>query len=219
VLAAMTDVFVGLEAKHGALVVSSKPKKRAASEPMLPPTISWAGDKGAYGGVVWSTVSERLRELFPHWYDRGGWRVGNETFGGCWCHSLPTALTSGPAAAAAWIDAEVATMLRALRGFAPHIERVEHWSERATRVLAAHEAVGHLVNVMVENDWLSESWYRFADDGVRWMLNAATVLPLSDPRIRDLASSSYAFTSWTGPSAAQQGGFADAVADVFERLG
>jgi hypothetical protein len=212
----VADAFVGLARQHGALVVV-EPTRTSADGRELPPVARWAGGSGerTYADVS-SVLSAKLTALFPHWYGRRGWRVGNETFGGCFCHSLPGALSAGPREGAKWVTTELEHMLSALRQWAPHIARVEQCESRAERPMVAHEATLAMIDVMIDSGWLSESWYGFVDDGVRWMLHAATGLSPNERPIADIASHSFSFTSWTGPSDAQKSRFADAVAALLE---
>ncbi len=210
-------VFEDLLRVHGPLAVSSKPKTRGGEK--LPPVVQWAGKDYQLSNSTREALTNRLRVLLPHWYGRDRWAVGNETFGGCWCHSLPKALTSGAEAGAEWVVTELDPMVSAMREWAAIIERVVTITDRAERVLVVHEATSAIIDVMIDRQWLSESWYSYADDGVQWMLQAATGLELHEPPLRDLRSSSFAFTSWTGPTSAQKTQFADAVAAIVERLG
>lgn len=210
VLASMSDLFRGLERAHGPLVtVPAAKKKPRENDP--PPKVTFAGDFAAQQRIH-DSLRERLVAIFPHWYGRQGWRVGNETFGGCTCCSFPRAIGGGPDEAAKWVATELELMRAAVCGFAPIVRRVAAWEDPATRPGAVQNAVGDVVDVMIDNGWTSESWYQFADDGVRWLLSVATELPPSAPVLCELGSYNFAFTSWTGPSATDKARFAEHVA-------
>lgn len=214
--ASMSDVFSGLMREHGALVHYEKARK-SKSDQSLPSVVRWGGKNGESGSLVRLALTAKLQATFPNWYGRSGWYIGNETFGGCFCHSLPSELAKGSGPGAQWVVGEIRRMLSALEQWAPHIERVEHCPNRAERPVFAHDATLAMIDVMIDSGWLSESWYSFVDDGVKWMLQSATGLPPNQPPISEISSASFAFTSWTGPSSSQKNNFADAVAAVLEK--
>lgn len=210
--AAITETFVGLEQVHGPLVDADKPTKKSGQN--MPPRPRWKLPNGDENRLIREPLTVRLRAEFPRWYARGGWFVGNETFGGCFCHSLPSALTSGASAGADWVVNEVEQMLTLLREWAPLIERVEFAKNSDDKLELARASVLAMVDAMIDHGWVSESWYRYVDDGVRWMIAAATDMPIDSAAVRDLCSHDFAFTSWTAPDSAQKEKFAEAAALV-----
>lgn len=214
--AAVSDVFAALEREHGSLIVSEKPRTDGKGQ-KLPAVVRWGGKQSERSEIARAPLTAKLVSMFPHWYGRGRWYVGNETFGGCFCHGLPIALVSGPGSGAKWVVSEVSAMLSALQQWAPHIDRVEHCENHAERAVLAHDATIAMIDVMIDSNWISESWYGFVDDGVRWMLQAATGLSPNEPPIRNVASASFAFSSWTSPSSSQKNNFADSIAALLER--
>jgi hypothetical protein len=210
----VTETFAGLEKQLGPLVEADKPLTRNGQ--LIPPKPRWALSEGAEYTRVRDPLNERLRALFPNWYGRDVWYVGNETFGGCFCHSLPSALTSGHSAGADWVVTEIESMLTVLRAWAPIIEHAEFAEKSARTKSIASKSVLAMIDVMIDHGFLSESWYRYVDDGVRWLVASTTGRALDEPALRDFCSRNFAFTSWTAPSNANKRSFADAAAELVD---
>lgn len=221
-LASVSDLLRGLTKKHGPLAALPDPGKAASigarTSAPAPTRVQWSGVQGAMGAHVSAELTERLRAALPNWYGRGSWAVGNETFGSCWCCAFPKEISKGPEEGARWVAGELETMFDAVRAWAPHISAVDEWPVPSTRSVRLYESAGALVDTMVENGWLSEGWYHFVDDGVRWLLNAATGVPTTDPALVSIESCAYAFSSWTAPAAPHRAAFSEGMAALLETL-
>ena len=211
-LARLTDALEGLRAQQGPLVEPA-PRSKATAD-SVPKQWTWSGKNQDKQQIVAAVITDVLLAALPHVYGRRQWRVGNETFGGCFCHSLPEAISRGPEAGARWIVDELEQMLTALRAWGPIIERVDASPEK---VRAATQGATEIVDVMIDHGWLSESWYGFASDGVRWMVQACTGLALDAAPLRDLHAGQFKFSSWTAPTGTQKRAYSEAAAALFVR--
>lgn len=209
-LTKLTDALDGLTAQQGPLVVPAPRSKDTSAS--FPKQWTWEGKHQGKQQVVSAVVSDVLCSALPHVYGRRQWRVGNETFGGCFCHAFPEALSRGSAAGAQWVAGELELMLSALRAWGPIIEQVDGATDKAR---AAREGATAIVDVMIDHGWISESWYGLASDGVRWMVQACTGLALDAPPLRDLHAGHFKFSSWTAPTPPQKRAYSDAVAAIF----
>ncbi|MDP3274575.1 MAG: hypothetical protein Q8Q09_05225 [Deltaproteobacteria bacterium] len=210
----LTDVLTALLRQYpGCLVKSTEAAKES---------VRWASS-AKYHESFRPPIEASLRAMLPHWYGREGWAVGNETFGGCICCSLPLALSKGPREGALWIVDELESMIAILRQWVTIIEVVEctaHADPELTALAqgeAAQRAVQAMIDTMVEGGHLSESWYGYIDDGVRWLFSTLTDRSPNDDAFESLASNGYAFSSWTTPAVDVQQRFTRAVGDELVR--
>lgn len=149
-----------------------------------------------------------LREALGCWYDGSyAWRVGNESFGGCLCHSPVRRLAgavdgqpqSTPEEALEWVVLEVRALRDALRSFEALFATVPRGLEGEAQRRSLEAATNALIDDLVERTGCSESWYRYVGDGLRWLgdhLGAprSALEPSLDGALSTL------FTSWSAPS-------------------
>ena len=172
--------------------------------------------------AVTVALEAQLFAEMPAFYARRGWSVGNETFGGCLCCAFPTAIGSGTGGQ--WVVDEMKPMVQCINLWKPIIEQADkHLSEHFVSyeqfdAPVFENAVLAMIEVMTNYGWLSESWYHFADDGVRWLINALTGVDPADPRLADIESGKFSFSSWTAPALDAQAPFATAMGTLAETL-
>ncbi len=116
------------------------------------------------------------RELAP-WYGFRGWRIGNESFGGCFCHSFLTEYAVEPHReavnrATAWVLAEVDVMARCLRNFGQVYGQFGLPDDPGDRAIAFASTLDQLFDVVSEATACNAAWHRYLVDGIGWLLDA-----------------------------------------------
>lgn len=166
---------------------------------------------GTLEGPAVNALDARIGAAVGAWYGgNGAWRAGNESFGGCWCHSPVARLTAAPQAertaamreeAVAWLVGEVRLLVEALRGFASIYDALDRGAQGAARERVVEAAIDALIDLVAQRTQCSESWYRFVADGVTWLCDA-----LGAPRggVVDTLRQTIrtVFSSWTAPAPA-----------------
>lgn len=208
-----------VEKKFGPLTMRT-PVKGAKNDVA---TFRWKESKNKNPrGEFMDALENRLITELPYFYGREGWAIGNETFGGCACCSLPNAI--GTALVGNWVADELKTMIQCVALWKPIIEKTDTaLSEHFARTQKFDEALFEstvlaMIDVMADYGWLSESWYHFLDNGVAWLLNSLTGIAPDDERLTNLSSSAFSFSSWTAPAKEKQRAFATSTATLAEAL-
>lgn len=140
------------------------------------------------------------RAVVGPWFGMQCWWIGNESFGGCWCHSPMVALRRGGrgrAAARDWVVQEVVLLVDAVRALGPLFEALREEPDTARAIVRGFDG---LVDEMAERTQCNESWYRFVVACVPWLFDALGV-----PRGAELdrlleRTTACVFSSWTRPS-------------------
>lgn len=140
------------------------------------------------------------RAVVGPWFGMECWWIGNESFGGCWCHSPMATLRKsgrGRAAARDWVVQEVVLLVDAVRALGPLFEALREEPDTARAIVRGFDG---LVDEMAERTQCNESWYRFVVACVPWLFDALGV-PRGAELDRLLArTTACVFSSWTRPS-------------------
>jgi hypothetical protein len=153
------------------------------------------------------------------WYGRGGWSIGNESFGSCACHSPVVNLRAANAdparlaPAVDWVVGEVRAMVECLRAFEAAFGRVKRGAEGALDEAEVTAAIDAIIDGVIDRTSCSESWYRYAGDGVTWLCDALGV-PRDAIEAVVEASINTVFSSWTAPSPGPRRAAVRAVGEV-----
>ncbi len=110
------------------------------------------------------------------WYGCRGWRVGNESFGGCFCHSFLSEYTAAPRGegvlrATEWVVAEVDVMVRCLRDFDLAYRLFGMPADPGDRAAALAAAVDRVFEAVASATACNAAWHRYVVDGVAWLLD------------------------------------------------
>jgi hypothetical protein len=217
----LTSHFLAeLVRKFGPLTVRSKIPDAPEGTPNT--TVRWKHAKLPKHGPIRDALDPYLISELPAFYARHGWQIGNETFGGCICCTFATEHSKG--AGGAWVATEIQSMVQCVKSWRPIIE---HADTQLSSAFARNGALDHdtfenaivsMIDVMIVNDWLSESWYHYIDDATRWLINALTGIDPADSRLYDLSSARFSFRSWTAPDDGDSQRFAASAATLTNAL-
>lgn len=153
------------------------------------------------------------------WYGRGGWSIGNESFGSCWCHSPVANLRAANgdparlAPAVDWVVGEVRAMVECLRAFDAAFGRVRRGAKGELDEAGVVAAIDEIIDGVIDRTACQESWYRYAGDGVTWLCDALGV-PRGAIEAVVEASINTVFSSWTAPSPGPRRAAVRAVGEV-----
>lgn len=114
------------------------------------------------------------------WYGVGAWRVGNESFGGCFCHSFVSEYVTEPRRegvrrGAAWVLSEVDAMRACLREFGLVFAQFDDPRDPGDRAAAMSATLGQLFDTVAERTSCNSAWHRYVVDGVAWLLDARSI--------------------------------------------
>lgn len=164
-------------------------------------------------------LQETISRIAGPWYGRGGWSIGNESFGSCWCHSPVANLRAangdpaqlGPAVD--WVVGEVRAMVECLRAFDAAFGRVKRDAKGELDEPGVVAAIDEIIDGVIDRTACQESWYRYAGDGVTWLCDALGV-PRGAIEAVVEASINTVFSSWTAPSPGPRRAAVRAVGEV-----
>jgi hypothetical protein len=114
------------------------------------------------------------------WYGWHGWRIANESFGGCFCHAFLSEFCAEPRQdgvqrAAVWVVAEVRTMLQCLRDFQFYFSLFQPSKDPGDCASAMSATMGHVFETVITATACNAQWGRFVTDGCLWMLDDCAV--------------------------------------------
>jgi hypothetical protein len=115
-----------------------------------------------------------LRRELGAWYGHGGWRVGNESFGGCFCHGFVRELSTTPRPegvrrAARWVVDELDAMARCLRSLAMAFTLFDGGDDPAERAVHLSLAIDHVIDTVHGATASTGRWHLYVIDGVAWL--------------------------------------------------
>lgn len=115
-----------------------------------------------------------LRRELGAWYGHGRWRVGNESFGGCFCHGFLREYAAEPRAAgvrraARWISDELDAMARCLGSLRTAFALSDGGADPAERAVRLSLAIDHVIDVVHDATGAAGEWHPFVCDGVAWL--------------------------------------------------
>lgn len=110
------------------------------------------------------------------WYGHRAWRAGNESFGGCFCHSFVHELASearpeGVRRAAAWVTTEVGALARCLREFGQIYAQFPRGGDPGERAVALSFAIDQVFQVVIDATSCVGVWQPYVADGVAWLFD------------------------------------------------
>ncbi len=111
------------------------------------------------------------------WYGHGGWRVANESFGGCFCHSflgeyVTPSRSDGVERATEWVVAEVGALTRCLREFSLAFRLFGNPLDPGDRAAAFATTLDHLFEAVIDGTACNGPWHRYVVDGIGWLTDA-----------------------------------------------
>jgi hypothetical protein len=117
-----------------------------------------------------------LSRMLPPWYGHDGWRIAQESFGGCMCHSFLNEYVSenrvdGVARGAAWVCTEVDALLGCLREFDQLFAMFEFSHDPGDRAASVATVIDQVFSIVGERTNYNGAWQRYVIDGVRWLFD------------------------------------------------
>jgi hypothetical protein len=168
-----TDVVASLEAYRPA---AAEAAARDWIDEFLPPVER--RERGRLSlpqqGLYQRRLDVILRRELGAWYGHGGWRVGNESFGGCFCHGFVRELSTTPRPdgvrrAARWVVDELDAMARCLRALAMAFTLFDGGDDPAERAVHLSLAIDHVIDTVHDATASTGPWHRYVVDGVAWL--------------------------------------------------
>jgi hypothetical protein len=155
---------------------------RAWIDEFMPRNIPWKKGRAELRDVA--VYQRRLdlvlaRHLGP-WYGHRGWRVSNESFGGCFCHSFLGEYASNPrvdgvARATAWVLAEVTALTRCLREFSLVFRQFGHPHDPGDRAVSLAATIDQVFDAVIDGTACTGAWHRYVVDGVVWLVDHRSI--------------------------------------------
>lgn len=114
------------------------------------------------------------------WYGHRAWRVSNESFGGCFCHSFLGEYVASPRAegvlrATDWVLAEVEALRRCLREFAAIYRQFGFPEDPGDRAVALAASIDQLFDAVIDGTACNGSWHRYVVDGIAWLIEERAI--------------------------------------------
>lgn len=119
------------------------------------------------------------RHLGP-WYGHRGWRIANESFGGCFCHSflgeyVGPSRADGVERATQWVVAEVGALTRCLREFSYAFQLFGHPPDPGDRAAAIATTLDHLFEAVIDGTACNGPWHHYVVDGIGWLTDVREI--------------------------------------------
>lgn len=113
-------------------------------------------------------------------YGYRGWRVANETFGGCFCHSFlheygVEPRVDGVERAASWVLDETDALVRCLREFAFAFREVPLSDDPGDRAASMSLAIDRVFTAVIDASACNAAWPRYVSDGVLWLFDHRSI--------------------------------------------
>lgn len=114
------------------------------------------------------------------WYGHRAWRVSNESFGGCFCHSFLGEYVGSPRAdgvlrATDWVLAEVEALRRCLREFAAIYRQFGYPEDPGDRAIALAASIDQLFDAVIDGTACNGAWHRYVVDGIAWLIEERSI--------------------------------------------
>jgi hypothetical protein len=115
-----------------------------------------------------------LRRELGAWYGHGRWRVGNESFGGCFCHGFlreyaTGARVDGVRRAARWVSDELDAMARCLGALGQAFTLFDGGGDPAERAVRLSLAIEHVIDAVHDGTAGAGAWDAYVCDAVAWL--------------------------------------------------